>query len=158
MKIPILEVPEKHPKLVLMFEKETSKKVIFKKSGKITKQFKYWLRQKIKYKTLICKDPNCPDYGKEFPSKKALTTHLNYHKRGYRDKMIKAHNTPEAKENHLKAMKEAYKRPKVRERRSKVSKEVHNRPGVKEKKSKLMEELYSRPEYRENISNKMKEV
>ena len=63
--IPITEVPEKHPKLVLMFERETGKNATFKKNGKITGQFIYWLHQKIneknkQSKTIIMNNPCNP--------------------------------------------------------------------------------------------------
>lgn len=45
----ISEVPEKHPKLISKFEKETGTKAILK-NGKITGQFKHWLQQKINEK------------------------------------------------------------------------------------------------------------
>jgi len=82
MKILITEIPEKHPKLVLMFERETGKHAIW--GNKITGYFKHWLRQKIKYKTLICSI--C---GKKFRNKKALIGHLNWHKPGYRENHVK---------------------------------------------------------------------
>lgn len=82
MKIPITEVPEKHPKLILMFEKEWNMHAIW--HNKITGHFKYWLRQKIKFKNLKCKDPNCPKFGQKFPSKHSLANHITWHDPDYR--------------------------------------------------------------------------
>lgn len=82
MKITISEVPEKHPKLVRMFKEETGRKATFK-NGKITKGFKYWLRQKIKYKDGFI----CNICGREFDSKFGLGQHLKWHKPGYMEKM-----------------------------------------------------------------------
>ena len=89
MKTTISEFKEKYPKLILRFERQTGKNAFW--ANKITKHFIYWLRQKIKYKTLICNDPNCPDYGKEFQNKKALIVHIDWH-------------NPERRENHIKKM------------------------------------------------------
>lgn len=63
----------------LEFEKyDTSKHAIW--HGEVTKQFIRWLREKIKYKDgFICKDPTCPNYGKDFGSKKSLSTHIQWH-------------------------------------------------------------------------------
>lgn len=85
MKITITEIPEKHPKLISMFEDETGKKAIFKNDNKITKQFIHWLRQEIKYKNLTCYDPTCPKFGQEFPSKKSLVVHKNWHNKEFRE-------------------------------------------------------------------------
>jgi len=89
MKILITEVPEKHPKLVLMFERTTGKHAVY--HNKITKQFIHWLRHEIKYKNLICNI--C---GKKFDSKKGLISHRRWHdlpeykeyQENYKKKMI----------------------------------------------------------------------
>jgi len=59
VKIPITEVPEKRPDLVLRFERETGTKAILK-NGKITGQFKVWLRKKIKEKNKKLNEKNKP--------------------------------------------------------------------------------------------------
>ncbi len=81
MKILITEIPEKRPDLILMFERETGKNAMYKKSGKITKQFKYWLRQKIKYENLQCDICSRND----FKNKYSLARHLNWHNKEYRE-------------------------------------------------------------------------
>ena len=129
------KVPEKHPKLVLMFEKETGKNAIFKKSGKITKQFTYWLRQKIKYKTLKCNDPNCPKFGQEFPSKMSFSAHRRWHNKEYR-------------ENQLKIRKKL----KFRKKLKKIQKETHNTPEAIENHSKAMTNIWNQLGYRESRS------
>ena len=83
MNITAIECKHKFPKLILAFEKETGKHAIY--GNEITKGFKYWLSQKIKYKNLICDDPKCPDYKKEFPSKRALITHKHWHDKERRE-------------------------------------------------------------------------
>lgn len=72
--IVLSEVPKKYPKLVKAFEKETGRHFIY--NNKVTGIFEAWLNQKIKYKNgFFCDDSDCPDYGKEFPSKRSLTSH-----------------------------------------------------------------------------------
>jgi len=136
MKIPMSEVPEKHPKLVLMFEKETGRKAILK-NGKIAKGFRYWLYQKFKYRTLKCNDPTCPDYGKKFKNKTALVAHICWHKEGYR-------------ENQSKASKEVQNRPEVKRKNSELSKGEKNwnygRCGDKS------------PSYKENAGNQANHI
>ncbi len=75
--------PEKFQKLISMFENETGCNVIW--HNKITGYFIYWLHQKIKYKTLICKDSNCPKFGQKFPSIGLLARHRRWHDKKYRE-------------------------------------------------------------------------
>jgi len=99
MKILMSEIPEKHPKLVLMFKRETGcKKAIFK-NGEITKSFKYWLHQKIKYKT------PCDLCNKVFKSRRSMLNHRRYHNKEFREKMSKIQNNPEYHKKKSKAMK-----------------------------------------------------
>jgi len=82
MKTTIPEFRQNYPKLIKRFERETGKNAIW--GNKITTNFIYWLKQRIKYKTLIC-----PECNKEFNNKWALSTHKNWHNKIFRKKMIK---------------------------------------------------------------------
>ena len=103
MKTTISEFKEKYPKLISKFERTTIHKTVW--DNKLTDRFIYWLRQKITYRNLKCKDSNCPKFGQEFKSKNALGVHLNFHKSGVR-------------ERHSKEMKKRWQNPEYRERQS----------------------------------------
>jgi len=139
MKTTIPEFKEKYPKLILRFERTTGHNAIYR--NKITKNFRYWLKQKIKYKTLICNDPNCPKYGQEFPSKRSLVSHKFCHKEGY-------------SENKLKKMKKVWNKPGYKEKMKKIQKEAQNRPEVKEKHSKLTIKQWQNSKFRERMTGK----
>lgn len=72
---------EKYPKLISRFERETGKNAVY--NGKITGGFENWINQKIKM-IFICNDINCRDYGKKFPSERALNSHKSWHNRYFR--------------------------------------------------------------------------
>ena len=71
--IVLSKIPEKYPNLVSAYEKDTGNHAIY--HNKVTGQFEIWLNQKIKYKSLICNNPNCPKFGQEFDSIIALNRH-----------------------------------------------------------------------------------
>ncbi len=132
----ISEFQNKYSILILSFERTTGKKAIY--HNKITGYFKYWIRQKIKYKTLICNDLNCPKFGQEFPSKKSLASHKIWHKTGYRKR-----HSGENSHMHDKHRSEETKK-KIRE--------SYNKPEVKAKHSKSMTETWNKLGYRERLS------
>jgi len=175
MKILITEVPEKYPKLILRFEKETGWNAIY--HNKLTKNFKYWFHQKIKNKTLIC---NICD--RVFDSKRALISHKWSHNKKLREEANKkigdTHRgktrnpfTEEHKrkigdtrkgKHHSEATKQKigdrnrgkYRSEEIKKKMSIIQKEIHNRPEVREKHSKSMKEQWNIPEFRKRMSGK----
>jgi len=78
-----LNNPERYPKLISKFERETGKHAVH--NDMITEYFGLWLNQKIKYKDgFICDNPDCAKFGQEFNSKKSLIQHNTWHNRQYK--------------------------------------------------------------------------
>ncbi len=113
MKILLSEFKEKFPKLILRFEKETERNAIW--GNKITKEFLYWLRQKLKYRTLNCKDPNCPKFGQEFPSKLSFSNHIKWHDPEYRENVREGNTGKYCTDETKKKMSESHKGKKLSE-------------------------------------------
>ena len=78
-----LKNPEKYPKLISRFERDTGKNAIW--HNNLTGNFEKWLNQKIELKNgYICDDPNCPKFGHKFKSKRGLAQHKSWYNREYK--------------------------------------------------------------------------
>lgn len=142
IKTTLSEFQNNFPKLISNFERTTGKNAIYR--NKLTKGFLYWLGQKIKYKTLICNDPNCPKYGLEFNNKIALASHKKWHKPGYREnqsKILKGHWTGNKNPNYDKFGEEhpRYGKSHSKESREKISEVCKGRQFTEEHRRKLSE-------------------
>ena len=92
--------------LMLQFEKETEYYAIW--HGKITGHFEYWLfKNKLKKFNFS-----------EVDQIISIASTKTWHKPGFREKMKKAQNTPEAKEKHKIATIKQWQDPKFRKRMS----------------------------------------
>ena len=100
MKITISEFQNKYSKIILRFEKEWGMHTIW--GGKITGNFKSWLRQKRNKRPTKCDICN-----KEFKSRKSMSNHRRHHNKEFREKI-------------KKILKEAQNRSEVREKKSKA--------------------------------------
>ncbi|KKL10503.1 hypothetical protein LCGC14_2555180, partial [marine sediment metagenome] len=97
----------------------------------------------ITYRNLKCKDPNCPKFGQEFPSKLSLAQHNRFHNpKSYK------HHTKETK----KKMSDSHKGKKCSEETKRKISESYNRPKVREKYSNAMKEKWRNPEFRERMT------
>lgn len=148
------EFKQKFPKLILRFEKEWNIHAIW--GNKLTNNFIYWLSQKIKYKNLICRDPNCPKFGEEFPSKMSLANHKKWHNSKYREKVREGNRGKHHSEETKKKISESHKGKKqTEETKRKISEKNKDKIISEEHKrilSKSSIKQWNRSGYRESHS------
>ena len=156
MKTTISEFKQKYPKLILPFERTTGKYAIW--GNNLSKNFIYWLRQKIKYKDGFI----CNICGREFDNKYSLNSHSWSHDKEKRkrtsEKIGRAHEGKTCSEETKKKMsisqKESQNISEIKEKHSKAMKEVWNRPGYRERMSKVHKGKKFSEEHKRKLSGK----